>query len=152
MELQKFLTYKGMVKSMQNLFLATIKSKNTINNLLGAIYVINRRYFIQKAPIMIGTSCCPILLTQCKKPIKDCQTRSGTTGYTKMFKEDIIYWLESIKYKTEGWGRWKYHRFMDRNYGLESSEMTIGILDLLGELKPNLRTLLKNKINSIDEE
>lgn len=55
-------------------------------------------------------------------------------GYVQDLKKDIISWLETVRYKNEGWGRWKYNLNMARNYGLESSSHGIELLKTYDEL------------------
>lgn len=55
-------------------------------------------------------------------------------GYVQDLKKDIIPWLETVRYKAEGWGRWKYNLHMARNFGLESSSHGIELLKTYDEL------------------
>lgn len=56
-------------------------------------------------------------------------------SYIERVKPGVLEWLESVRSKDEGWGRWKYTRHMERKYGLQSTAMAIGALHMLGELK-----------------
>ena len=49
-------------------------------------------------------------------------------------REGVLGFLESIRYKDEGWGRWPYHAKMRRPYALQSSSHAIRSLELLGAL------------------
>jgi len=46
----------------------------------------------------------------------------------------VLDWLESIRFRDLGWGRWPYHAKMRRPYGLQSSFMAMRILRVLGAL------------------
>ena len=50
-------------------------------------------------------------------------------------KPDLVGWLESIRQKTGGWGRWPYHARMERPWALQASGIAIRLLKLLGELE-----------------
>ncbi len=59
-----------------------------------------------------------------------------------MVREDILEWLESIRWKGGGggpearglWGRWPYHARMSRPYAVIGSAQGIGLLQSLGAL------------------
>ncbi len=55
-------------------------------------------------------------------------------SYGKKVRPRILEWLESIRYKNAGWGRWKYNTAMSRDYALESSAQVISILESLDAL------------------
>lgn len=44
----------------------------------------------------------------------------------------MLGWLESIRYKEEGWGRFKYNLHMIRDYGLTPSLSSLGIMNRFG--------------------
>ncbi|MDF2923544.1 MAG: glycosyl transferase, family 2 [Paenibacillaceae bacterium] len=67
-----------------------------------------------------------------------------SAGYVEQAKPGIMNWLESVRWKEEGWGRWKYNAKMIRDYGLIPSANAILILDRLGELD-NIDQALKNE-------
>ncbi|MCK5465307.1 MAG: hypothetical protein KAI95_19905, partial [Bacteroidales bacterium] len=85
-----------------------------------------RRKFII-ATVLTATA----LLLRCKS--KTIKTISED-GYFASLKEDILHWLESVRYKEDGWGRFKYNIHMYRDYGLESSAFAIKLLNKFGEL------------------
>lgn len=49
-------------------------------------------------------------------------------------KPGILNWLEEIRFKGNGWGKWPYHSKMQRDWGLQSSCISIQILQMLDEL------------------
>ncbi|NJO68881.1 MAG: hypothetical protein HC830_05975 [Bacteroidetes bacterium] len=49
------------------------------------------------------------------------QTVIDTNGYVGKVKNGILDWLETIRFKKDGWGRWKYNSHMVRDYGLVPS-------------------------------
>lgn len=85
-----------------------------------------RRKFII-ATVLTATA----LLLRCKS--KTIKTISED-GYFASLKEDILHWVESVRYKEDGWGRFKYNIHMYRDYGLESSAFAIKLLNKFGEL------------------
>lgn len=50
-------------------------------------------------------------------------------GYMEEVQDDVLSWLEDIRYKSEGFGRWPYHAKMIRPWGLQSSGIAIRVLD-----------------------
>ncbi len=58
----------------------------------------------------------------------------GNAGYVESAKGGIIEWLESVRYRDEGWGRWKYHAAMTRPWALQASGIAVLMLDQLGAL------------------
>lgn len=56
------------------------------------------------------------------------------TSYITQAKPGVCDWLETVRWKADGWGRWKYNAHMDRPYGLISSGFAIVIHDQLGLL------------------
>ncbi len=67
--------------------------------------------------------------------------RPGSAQVTKpaprltAVRDGVIGFLESIRYKDEGWGRWPYHAQMRRPLALQSSSHAIASLEILGALK-----------------
>ena len=57
------------------------------------------------------------------------------SSYIDHIKPGVLKWLESVRFKDEGWGRWKYNAHMCRPYGLQCSGLAIRILDFAGELE-----------------
>lgn len=55
-------------------------------------------------------------------------------GYIAQARYGIGKWLEWVRHKNAGWGRWPYHAAMERPYALISSAWAIRILEQLGEL------------------
>ena len=49
-------------------------------------------------------------------------------------RQGVLDFLESIRYKNGGWGRWPYHAEMRRPYALQSSSHAIRSLEMLGAL------------------
>ncbi len=49
-------------------------------------------------------------------------------------REGVLEFLEAIRFKDEGWGRWPYHAGMRRPYALQSSSHAITSLEMLGAL------------------
>ncbi|MGE9290700.1 MAG: hypothetical protein ACQKBT_06910 [Puniceicoccales bacterium] len=60
---------------------------------------------------------------------------SQEKGFVENVREGLVHWLESIRYKEEQWGRWKYHSEMVRPYSLNASGLAIKLLHRLGELE-----------------
>ena len=56
------------------------------------------------------------------------------SSYIDHIKPGVLKWLESVRFKDQGWGRWKYNTHMCRPYGLQCSGLAIRILDWAGEL------------------
>ncbi len=56
-------------------------------------------------------------------------------NYIDSVREDILNWLETVRWPDEGWGRWKYNAAMYRNYALISSRQAITIQHQLGVLE-----------------
>ncbi len=71
------------------------------------------------------------LLLRCKSKTNETNSEDG---YFASLKEDILQWVESVRYKEDGWGRFKYNIHMYRDYGLESSAFAIKLLNKFGEL------------------
>ena len=46
----------------------------------------------------------------------------------------LLDWLEGLRVKSGGWGRWPYHAKMIRPWSLQASSIAILLLDVLGEL------------------
>ncbi len=46
----------------------------------------------------------------------------------------VLSWLESVRCKSAGWGRWQYHAGMDRPWALQASANAVQTLELLGAL------------------
>jgi hypothetical protein len=59
-----------------------------------------------------------------------------TRGYLGRVRDGVLAWLETVRWKPDGWGRWKYNAHMVRDCGLQSSAQAVGILDRLGALPP----------------
>lgn len=51
-------------------------------------------------------------------------------GYMEEVQDGVLSWLEDLRYKREGFGRWPYHAKMLRPWGLQSSGIAICVLDL----------------------
>ncbi len=81
--------------------------------------------------ILTSTLTAIAVLLQCKS--KTNKTNS-VDGYFASLEYDILYWIESVRYKKDGWGRFKYNIHMYRDYGLESSAFAIQLLNKFGEL------------------
>jgi hypothetical protein len=56
-------------------------------------------------------------------------------GYLNLVKNDVLGWLDTVRYKGSGWGRFKYNFHMIRDYGLVPSCHSIRIHELLGEIE-----------------
>ena len=61
--------------------------------------------------------------------------RSKKIGYFNGLENEVLAFLETLRYKQEGWGWFKYSTLMPRNYSLESSSMAIGVMSRLGYLE-----------------
>lgn len=55
-------------------------------------------------------------------------------GYLQKLEPAIFAWLESVRCRDEGWGRWKYSSVMVRPYGLIASIITARIYALYDRL------------------
>lgn len=55
-------------------------------------------------------------------------------SYIDQARPGVLAWLESIRHKAEGWGRWPYNAHMVRPYGLIPSTQAIQLHDMLGAL------------------
>ena len=47
----------------------------------------------------------------------------------------VLDWLESVRCRESGWGRWRYHTAMKRPWALQASGIAVGILDRLHALE-----------------
>ncbi len=56
------------------------------------------------------------------------------SSYVQRVKPGLLNWLESIRFKEEGWGRWPYHAKMVRPWALQASAIGVRILNELAEL------------------
>ena len=66
----------------------------------------------------------------------------GTNGYLEKAMEGTLEWLEAVRCKDGGWGRWKYSSAMTRPYGLIPSVIAIralAVLDKLNDLPDRLQ-------------
>ncbi len=61
-------------------------------------------------------------------------TCTATGSAIARTRRGVLEWLEAIRYRDEGWGRWPYSAGMLRPYGLQSSAFAVRILDDLGVL------------------
>lgn len=56
-------------------------------------------------------------------------------SYMAMVRSNVLRHIESIRFKEQGWGRWKYMATMPRPWALQASSMTIYILEVLDQIK-----------------
>jgi hypothetical protein len=49
--------------------------------------------------------------------------------------DEVLTWLESVRFPRDGWGRWKYHSAMTRNFGLQACGIAVGLLHELDALR-----------------
>lgn len=57
------------------------------------------------------------------------------SDYINKTAPEIMCWLDSVRCKNMPWGRWKYNRHMERDFGAISSGYAIWILSILDEIK-----------------
>jgi len=55
--------------------------------------------------------------------------------YVSQVRDEVLSFLESVRYKEQGWGKWKYNVKMERAYGLIPSIQAITILQQLKALE-----------------
>ena len=95
---------------------------------------LSRRAFCRSAAAGLGAWA----LAGCRAPAgsADAAGPDPTRGYLGQVRAGVLSWLESVRWKPDGWGRWKYNAHMVRDHGLQSSAQAVGILDRLGALPP----------------
>ena len=60
---------------------------------------------------------------------------SWNGSYVERTREGVLKWVESVRDRSEGWGRWKYTAGMQRPHALVSTRQALWILDLFGVLE-----------------
>jgi hypothetical protein len=63
-------------------------------------------------------------------------TRPSLNGcYLEQVREGVLDWMESVRDRSEGWGRWKYNAHMLRPHGLISTRFALAILEQFGVIE-----------------
>jgi hypothetical protein len=60
---------------------------------------------------------------------------SMNENYVEQVREGVLDWMESVRDRSEGWGRWKYNAHMQRPHGLISTRFALAILEQFGVLE-----------------
>ena len=55
-------------------------------------------------------------------------------GHVALVRSGVLDWLESVRHRGDGWGRWKYNAAMTRPWALQASGIAIDLLHRLGAL------------------
>lgn len=78
-------------------------------------------------------------------------------GYIESEKKTVLDWLESIRYKKDGWGRFPYHAAMTRPWALQASGQAIELIHRLGawpsvssEMKAEAASFIKSCQDPVD--
>jgi len=53
--------------------------------------------------------------------LEDSAEPDPTRGHLGRARDGVLAWLETVRWKPDGWGRWKYNAHMARDYGLQMS-------------------------------
>ncbi len=92
----------------------------------------NRRSFLKTA---LSGSAAAGFLTVSYSPTQAASRANPEPGYVQQVREGVLAFLEEIRYKEEGWGRWPYNKHMMRPYGLTSSAEAIKTLTTYDALR-----------------